>query len=228
MNNLLEKIIMVLLFPIRKGLIFVRHQYGRMRLARLISCGLKVGKNVYIENGVNFDPIYPYLIEIGDNCRIASGVTILAHDATIFRQLGVNRIAPVKILAGSFIGENALILPGATIGPNAMIAAGAMVNRDIGDGKIAAGNPARPYANYSDMIKKYREIATPENIFFKQDIENGIISHDDIVSYLNDNPIAFVQGVPRQDPCYINEDMDNIRKASIESYENLIRSKLDK
>lgn len=226
MNSRVGKILILLLYPVRWALIFVRHKYGRIRLSRLMNRGLKVGKNVYIENGVSFDQIYPYLIEVGDNCRIASGVNILAHDATIFRELGVNRIAPVKILEGSFIGERALILPGVTIGPSAVIAAGAMVNRDIGEGKIAAGNPARPYADFAIMIEKYRKIVTTENVFSKQDIESGSVTQADIENYLKENYVAFVKGVPRQDPCYVNEDMDDIRNNAIKSFENLMRSKL--
>lgn len=72
---------------------------------------------------VEFNLDYPFLIEIGDNCRLSKGVRILAHDATTFRDLGVTRIAPVKILESTFIGERAIILPGVAIGPRTLIAA---------------------------------------------------------------------------------------------------------
>ena len=96
---------------------YIAFKRDRLQLNNLMKRGLKVGKNVYIFENVEFDLGYPYLIEIGDNCRIAKNVLILAHDATTFKDLGVTRIAPVKILEGSFIGQNAIILPGVTIGP---------------------------------------------------------------------------------------------------------------
>ena len=42
-----------------------------------------------------------------------------------------------------WIGANALILPGVSIGHNAVIAAGSVVTKDIGEGEVFGGNPAR-------------------------------------------------------------------------------------
>ena len=218
------KVLLTMLKPAGFLLSFIRFKYGRLRLISMMNQGLRVGKNVYIENGCSFDPVYPYLIEIGDNCRIANGVTILAHDATIFRELGVNRVAPVKILEGCFIGEGAIILPGVTIGPNAMIAAGSMVNRDIGDGKVAAGNPARPYANFNDMLDKYRNILSTSKVFSKEAMENGQVTPADIINQLKKDPVAFIQGIPQSDPCYINADMENIRNSATQAFDELNQS----
>lgn len=41
------------------------------------------------------------------------------------------------------VGAGAVILPGIHIGQGAIIGAGAIVTRDVGDGKLATGNPAR-------------------------------------------------------------------------------------
>ena len=42
-----------------------------------------------------------------------------------------------------WIGANSVILPGVTIGSNTVIGAGSVVNRDIPDWSVAAGNPCR-------------------------------------------------------------------------------------
>jgi acetyltransferase-like isoleucine patch superfamily enzyme len=44
---------------------------------------------------------------------------------------------------GAKIGANATILPGVTVGANALVGAAAVVVRDVPDGKVVVGNPAR-------------------------------------------------------------------------------------
>jgi len=214
--------VMSLLKPIGAFVSLIRYKVDRIRLNKFISQGLKVGKNVYIMEDAEFDYHYPFLIEIGDNCRISKGVRILAHDATTFRELGVTRIAPVKILEGTFIGERAVILPGVTVGPHALIAAGSIVNRDIGEDKAVAGNPARPYGTYTDLINKYRDIAISSKVFNKQDIESGSVTSNDLLAAIEKHSLAFMRGVPRKDPYYINTDMDQLRKAALKVFDDLI------
>lgn len=213
--------VLKLLNPIGWLVSYVTFKIDRLRLMKLVSRGLKVGKNVYIMEGVDFDYTFPYLIEIGDNCRISKGVRILAHDASVFRDLGVTRIAPVKILEGTFIGERAIILPGVTIGPRALVAAGSFVNRDIGKRAVVAGNPARPYGKYSDLLMKYRQLAGSGTVLKKEDMEEGRVTQKDLVRALQEQPVVFLRGVPRKDPFYINADYAEMRASALQAYERL-------
>ncbi len=197
---------------------FIKYKYDRLRLTKLIKNGLKIGKNVVIQTGVDIDDNYPYLISIEDNCRISIGVRILAHDASTFKDLGITRIEPVKILEGTFIGERAIILPGVTLGPNALIAAGSVVNRDIGAGKIAAGNPARPYGNFSEMLDKTKNTAASKKVYLKKDFECGRITPQSIINEINENGIAFMHGIPNKDPYYLNEDITELRENVKKAY----------
>jgi len=59
-------------------------------------------------------------------------------------------IAPGAVLAGnvsvgenSFIGANAVVKEGVKIGANAIIGAGSVILKDVADGVIIAGNPAK-------------------------------------------------------------------------------------
>jgi len=210
-----------LLKPIAALVSYVRYKTDRLRLGRLMARGLSVGKNVYIMSDVEFDWGYPFLIEIGDNCRISKGVRVLAHDATLFRDLGVTRIAPVRILEGTFIGERAIILPGVTVGPRALIAAGSLVNRDIPEGAVAAGNPARPYGKFSEMLLKYRDVAKSATVFKKEEIEGGTVTHEELIEALDREGTAFIRGVPATDPFYVNADYAEMRDNALEAYDRL-------
>lgn len=194
----------------------------RLRLRTLMRRGLKVGKNVYIFQDVEIDPGYPYLIEIGNNCRIGKNVLILAHDATTFKDLGITRLAPVRILEGSFIGQRAIILPGVTIGPRAMVAAGSVVNRSVPEGRAVAGNPARPYTTYTEILERVGSEAQEANIFDFGDIETGGLTADTIRERIDRYGIAFVKTVPRHDPFYVNTDMDEIRRKAEDDYTKFI------
>ena len=200
-----------LLKPLGASFSYLNFKVDRLRLATLIGRGLKIGRNCYIMEGVEFDLGYPFLIEVGDNCRISKGVRVLAHDATAFRDLGVTRIEPVKILKGTFIGERAIILPGVTIGPRAIIAAGSVVNRDIGPNLVAGGNPARPYGKYSDLVMRSRERLTEASVVKNEDIALGKVTKDALVGFLKEKPFAFVRGMPRKDPYYVNTDYEAMR-----------------
>ncbi|MFW9904540.1 MAG: acyltransferase [Candidatus Thorarchaeota archaeon] len=110
-------------------------------------CGVKIGKRVYVANLVFFDGEFPHLITLEDDVSIGPMVSILAHSGgspyhhqtKIFEKPS----QAVHIKKGAWIGTGAIILPGVTIGIGSIIAAGSVVNRDIPDFKVAAGNPAR-------------------------------------------------------------------------------------
>jgi acetyltransferase-like isoleucine patch superfamily enzyme len=54
------------------------------------------------------------------------------------------------------IGANCTILPGITIGSDSLVGAGSVVTKDIGDGKVAYGNPAVELKNIAE-IEEYEE-----------------------------------------------------------------------
>ena len=53
-----------------------------------------------------------------------------------------DRRAP-RIMRAARIGGGAVLCPGVTIGENAFVAAGSVVTRDVPDGAMVMGNPAR-------------------------------------------------------------------------------------
>lgn len=108
--------------------------------------GVKVGKDVFIDRSVVLDGIYPELIAIGDDARLAPRSIVYCH-CKAGRLLASGPlpdvVAPVKIGASAFIGLGAIIMPGVTIGRGAVVVCGSVVFGAVPDFCVASGNPAR-------------------------------------------------------------------------------------
>lgn len=97
--------------------------------------GVQIGSNCVINKDVNFGT-EPYLISIGDNVRITTGVKLITHDGGLWvpRRLGLideraDRFGKITIGNNVNIGWNAIIMPGVTIGNNCIIGAGGGGNK---------------------------------------------------------------------------------------------------
>ncbi len=109
--------------------------------------GVKIGKYVYIGQGVQMDSLYPALITIEDYVSIGVGSMIFAHSQPgysieIKKKYYPTRAAPVTIKRDAWIAPGAIILCGVTIGENSVIGAGSVVTRDVEPYTCVAGNPA--------------------------------------------------------------------------------------
>ncbi len=80
-------------------------------------------------------------VKIGKNCLIGDNVSI--HDFDGHKLNGVEGIKPVLIGDNVWIGENVTILKGVTIGRGTVIGAGSLVCKDIPEGALAVGVPAK-------------------------------------------------------------------------------------
>lgn len=114
--------------------------------------GVKIGRNVFIDAMVHIDTVVPHLVTIEDNVKLSIGVKIFAHNS-VFQDVNSKdpiAISPVLIKKRAQLAPNVIVLEGVTIGRNSIIGTSALVNKDIPDGYIAVGIPAKP-------IKKYKE-----------------------------------------------------------------------
>lgn len=137
------------------------------RKKRLEARGLSIGFGCEILNGWDFGS-EPYLVEIGDNVRIASGVKITTHDGGVWvlRHLypdlsDIDRFGRVRIGNNCHIGVNACILPGVSIGNNCIVGAGAIVTKDVPAGSVVAGVPARLVCTIEEYRVKHRQEFLP-------------------------------------------------------------------
>lgn len=105
---------------------------------------IRVGKRFFAN--VNFTVLDEAPVTIGDDCFIGPGVSIYTacHSTDpVERNSRREWAEPVTIGDNVWIGGSVTILPGVTIGNNVTIGAGSVVTKDIPDGCIAVGNPAR-------------------------------------------------------------------------------------
>ena len=114
-----------------------------------------MGRDCFINLDVKVtDPDY---VKLGNNVTLSSCV-LLGHDASISvigRATGkkLDSVGKIDIRDNVFVGYGAILMPGVTIGPNAIIAAGTLVNRDVPQGSVVAGVPARPIATFNEMTE---------------------------------------------------------------------------
>jgi acetyltransferase-like isoleucine patch superfamily enzyme len=98
-------------------------------------------------------------VMIGDDVLIAPAVQVLAinHVSATTRvpimDQGIDARG-IEIADGSWLGAGSIITDGVRIGRNAVVGAGAVVTRDVPDGAIVAGVPAR-------VVREIPDIAPP-------------------------------------------------------------------
>ena len=163
-------------------------------VAEYIKRGLVVGKNFNMLNEVIIDSSHTWHIEIGDDVTLAPRVHILSHDASTKRYLNYTRIGKVKIGNRVFVGASAIILPGVTIGDDVVIGAGCVVSRNIPDGHVVAGNPARIICTIDEFLSRKRhemniypcfgnEYTTDKNVTVKMKEEMNA-RMEDMIGYI--------------------------------------------
>lgn len=106
---------------------------------------VEIGENVWIGPYTLLEGINGKL-KIGNWVSIDAGVMIYTHDSTrTYVSGGVDSAMKGDVLIGdcTVIGSQSIIGCGVTIGNHCVVGAHSFVNKDIPDGYIAAGTPAR-------------------------------------------------------------------------------------
>jgi len=134
---------------------------GGLRAGVLRAFGAKIGAGVVIRSGADIS--FPWRLAVGDHVWIGEGVRILSlASVTVGSHVCLSQeaflctgshdylspkfslvVRPIVIGGGTWIAARAFVGPGVTVGERAVVAAAAVVVKDVPEGAVVGGNPAR-------------------------------------------------------------------------------------
>ncbi|WP_188054581.1 serine O-acetyltransferase EpsC [Sphingosinithalassobacter sp. CS137] len=115
---------------------FVNH-WSRWMTAIDIHPGATIGRNFFIDHGFT---VIGETAHIGDNVTIYQNVTLGGTSP----DNGVAGKRHPTVQDGAIIGSGAQVLGPITLGPRARVGANAVVTKDVTEGAVVVGIPARP------------------------------------------------------------------------------------
>ena len=108
---------------------------------------IRIGEDVLLSDNVKID--YSGRVVLEDHVWLSEGVHIHTHSHPLDAAVragshGVESVSELLIAEGAWLGDGVKVLPGVhRIGRGSVVGAGSVVTRDIPDGVVAAGNPAK-------------------------------------------------------------------------------------
>ena len=144
---------------------FYRVRRNPVKYARTL--GVKVGNRVRlisIKPGSGTFGSEPYLVKLGNHVTVTGGVRFVTHDGGVwvFREEkpDIDVFGPIVVGDNVFIGYGTVILPNVRIGNNCVIAAGSVVTRDVPDGVVAGGVPAKALKTIDEYAASIKDKQT--------------------------------------------------------------------
>lgn len=134
------------LFGARIGKNTVIERIRLINLYRMGICGITIGDNCFLGDGVTLDSAERITLE--NDVTLSFDVMVLTHTNVGYKNHPVQEhipsvAKPVMFKIGCFVGVRAVVLPGLTVGEGAAVAAGAVVTKDVPVKTLVGGVPAK-------------------------------------------------------------------------------------
>lgn len=148
--------------------IFNQDLYMKIYKRILVRNGVVVhGMPVWIAHDCYFDAKFPGAVTVGDRVGISGQVKLLTHDFSMDRinEMKNGRFAaedmvfrgPIVIGDYVVVGLGTIVLPGVTIGRGSIVGAGSVVTKDVPEGVVVGGNPAKVICTVDEWWDKSRD-----------------------------------------------------------------------
>lgn len=138
--------------------------------------GVKIGDGCQILD----DPLMvfgsePWLITIGNQVDITGGVRFICHEGGMWCARRIkpelndyDLFRPIRIGNNVMVGTRAIIMPGVSIGNNVIIAGCSVITKDVPDGAVVAGIPAKQIST----VEKFVENIKQEELFLTHNMSS--------------------------------------------------------
>lgn len=172
-------------------MIIIRNGWKKADFLKKKKIFYKIGDNC--SYSTNILPAEPFLVSIHNNVIISAGVRLITHSAAhvVFNnEEKTNRYVcrhdKIEIKDNVYIGADAIINFGVTIEKNCIVAAGSIVTKNVPEGSVVAGVPAKVIGSYWEVKNKALNFSnkyTNKRATVKDLIkENPIIFDDQIIN----------------------------------------------
>ena len=142
-----------------------RGAIGRADYLRKYKLFRHVGENVLFQPRIL--PLYPELISLHNNVRIASRVNFITHDVVHMMlndpsfggmEKFQEKVGCIEIMDNVFIGAGTTIMYNVRIGRNVIVGAESVVTKDLEPNAVYAGMPARKICSMEEFLEKQRNL----------------------------------------------------------------------
>lgn len=169
---------------------YIKHLYftkikkwdnAQIRLHHLRRCGMTIGERTYIFSD-DLETAECYLVTIGNDVMISSGVRFTTHDASACYYIpgASDLFGRITIGNSCFLGMGSIILPGVTLADHCIVGAGSVVTKSfLEPGSVIVGNPAQKICTTDELRKRNEKYAL--NVWGKsyQEKKNFLFANED-------------------------------------------------
>lgn len=146
-----------------KKIYLIKIKHNAVAYAKYLGVRIGSGCQILCDPDIAFGT-EPWLIKLGNHVDVTGQVLFLTHEGGIWCARGIDEkykeldcISPITVGDNVMIGSGSIIMPGVKIGNNVIIAAQAVVTKDIPDGFVVGGVPAKEITTIDKFMSSFEK-----------------------------------------------------------------------